>query len=111
MELTTDGTHARITIDTTLDAAAVEALIHRLAHIRARMTPGVPTSRPARDSDTQILEQDNTAARFDTTLDGGLRIWLRNLGLGWLAFRLPPRGVEALRQLISQQIADPDRPQ
>lgn len=111
MELTTDGTQAHIKLDATLDATAVERLIHQLAHVRARMLPGVPQSRPARDSDTPVLEQDDPAAHFATTLDGGLRIWVRNLGLGWLAFRLPPRGVEALRQLLSQQIGDPDRPQ
>lgn len=111
MDLSPDGAQLRIRLDATLDAPGVEGLIHQLAHARARMIPGVPVSRPARDSDLQVLEQDNPAAHFATTLDGGLRIWLRNLGLGWLAFRLPPRDVDGLRQLLGRQIGDASRPQ
>lgn len=111
MDLSADSAHLRITLDATLDAMGVEALIHQLAHARAQMIPGVPMSRPARDSDVLILEQDNPAAHFAITLDGGLRIWLRNHGLGWLAFRLVARDVDGVRQLLSRQIGDAGRPQ
>lgn len=89
-----------IRFDTELDAEGVEALIRELAENRARMKPAVPT---AVGMDTPVLAQEEALFTVRTLADGGLRIWLRNEGLGWLTFQLTKDERQGLADLLSQE--------
>ncbi|HET6807211.1 MAG TPA: hypothetical protein VFH59_17380 [Frateuria sp.] len=107
-----NATHDRVAlkIERELDARGLEQLIHELAELRAHMIPSVPrTLEEAMAADVQVIQQDQPSAMFRALADGGLRIWLRNLGLGWMAFRIPRRDVDGLRDLLTGKVSETPR--
>lgn len=95
MQLNKDRTRASLEINTELDATGVESLIRALALLRAQMEPGVPVRPP---DGTATMTQDSPALVMDyPAADGSVTLRLRNLGLGWISWRLPAADVDALR--------------
>jgi hypothetical protein len=85
-----------------LNAGQVQDLLVVLTHLRSQMTPAVPMDTP--------LEKPLRAQidpRYYTELDpitDGSALLLRDEGLGWTAFLLPPNEVEHLRNLFTKHI-------
>ena len=88
-------------------ASDLEDVIRTLAETRACMTPPVPEAAPSHpDAEQQILVQDESKFTFRKLANGGLRIWLRNEGIGWLAFTLTAADVLGIREFLNKQGTD-----
>ena len=99
------GDALRVRIDETLDAAGVEQLMRRLALLRADMQPPVPT---ARDPDASTIAEENPALLIATLRNGGVRLWLRHRGYGWLAWQLDDRSAIGIARYIASRCVAPD---
>lgn len=90
----------RIDLNAELDADGVDALIRELAEARSQMLPRVPTKLL---DDGPAMEQGEPLFSIRTLVDGGLRIWLRSEGMGWLAFRMSAAQREAFREFLDKK--------
>jgi len=101
--LSADARTASINLDATLDAPGVEALMRKLALLRARMRPDVPHMH---GQDTVLIPEENPALTTAALRDGGVRLWLRHRGYGWLAWKLDEsRAVGMARYIASRCVA------
>jgi len=94
VQLAADRTHARVGNES-LDAAAIDRLIHDLADARAKMTPVHPAEPP--DDAGKVHQSDNLlwsvkAAPERTTI----QFATQHPGLGWMAMWLSRAQVEDL---------------
>lgn len=96
---------ARIHLSGEFSALEIETLIHELAKTRASLTPQVPLEPPTEASTHPVLLQDEARIVVRKRVGGGLRIWLRNEGLGWLAYTLTNADSEGLREFLTHQHA------
>ena len=103
MRISEDGRSAAIEIKGNYRADDVEALIGRLAELRARMLPGVPMAP------SECERADDPAAgraggdpcvQVAVMRDGLTRFWVRHEGLGWFGFNLPVERARTLAQYI-----------
>ncbi len=78
---------AMISLNGEFTAAELEEVILELSKVRAGMEPAVPRTLVT-SGDATVMEQDETLFTVRTLADGGLRIWLRSEGAGWMAFKL-----------------------
>lgn len=80
----------------------LETLIADLAEIRAGKQPGVPMSRPkpGTSPETNISMQDEPSIEARLLKDGRIRLWIRNAGIGWLAFNLSHEQSLTLRDFM-----------
>lgn len=107
MELSDDKHRLRLRIDAELTATELETLIGELADLRAQMEPSVPIARPrpasAAASQTVFMQDDPsvTAAALE---GGGIRLWLRSSGLGWLGFSFTAAQVAPVVSYITAHI-------
>jgi hypothetical protein len=105
-----ENSKVRIELNGEFDAREMEEILRDLASARAGMLPEVPrTLDGAPMIDAVSLIENAPIFQFATTVDGGLRIHLRNSGLGWLAFNLTSEQRNGLMALLSNQIRDPTR--
>ena len=74
-----------------------------LMSTRAGMTPAVPSDPPTEISSENVLVQEDALFAIRTLIDGGLRVWLRNEGVGWMAFTLSPANRATLRDFLSKK--------
>lgn len=94
----------RIALNGEFSAPELEEIIRNLAEARAGTLPAVPMQPPSQlGADKQLLLQDEAEYAIRKLATGGLRIWLRNEGIGWLAFTLPKASADGLREFLSQQ--------
>lgn len=93
---------ARVALNGTFTAPEIEQAIAELAQARSALQPAVP-SEPPMNLDASILTQSNAQFRIRTRIDGGLRIWLRNEGVGWLTFELDAAAREELRTFLARK--------
>lgn len=101
MELSSDRRSIRITMDSTLDAHGLSTFIADLAVTRANMEPQVPYEPPqAGDYSTNTSEQDNPYFQARRLRDGRIRLWIRNAGIGWMAFNIPAAQAITLRDYL-----------
>lgn len=98
-----DEYKARIHLSGEFSATELENIIASLAKARAGTLPPVPASPPTEMSEQEVLVQDDAQFRFRKLATGGLRIWLRNEGLGWLAFTLSPESAAGIREFLNKQ--------
>jgi len=112
IQLSADKQLAIVSIDRTLSAFELQTLIADLAVARAQMLPTVqfePPGRrePAPDS-LNVSEQDDPYLQAARLRDGRIRLWIRNQGIGWLAFNIPADKACGLRDyLIANTGANP----
>ena len=83
-------------------AAELEDVIKELSIARARMEPAVPLSPPT-SSEASIVLQENASFTVRTLIDGGLRIWLRSEGIGWIAFQLSATRRQELLEFLGKK--------
>jgi hypothetical protein len=85
-----------------LDAAELDALIERLAVLRATMRPEVPTV-PLRSH--QYLIEINPCWHTEMpALNDGAVMFLRHSGLGWAGFALPTESLAKLHHALTQHL-------
>ena len=99
-----DTSKAKINLNGEFSASELEEIIRSLAEVRAGLLPAVPSDPPSGASDAEVLVQEETAFRVRTLADGGLRIWLRNEGLGWIAFTMSQRDKAGLVEFLGKKI-------
>ncbi|RZZ81959.1 hypothetical protein EAT51_07860 [Pseudoxanthomonas winnipegensis] len=90
-----------IKIDGEFSATEIEGLLSELAAARSGMMPEVPTEPPA---EGEFLPQPNASFRIRSRANGGLRVWLRHEGFGWIPFELEPAQVTALRDFLGKKL-------
>jgi hypothetical protein len=98
-----DKQTARVSIDGTLTTAEIETLIADLAVIRAHMLPPAPDS-PYEPASHNISVQKNASAIVGLLRDGNVRFWMRNIGIGWLAFDVQIANACAIRDYLVDRI-------
>jgi hypothetical protein len=94
---------AQINLSGSFSARDLDDIIRELAQVRASMRPPVSTDPPV-GADDEILVQDDALFTVRTLTGGGLRFWLRNEGLGWLAFTLTAEKTRGLREFLSKKL-------
>lgn len=100
-------TKIKINLNGEFTALELEEIIGDLALARAGMNPPVPTSPPSHMSpEAVITEQENALFIFRTLIDGGIRVYLRSEGFGWLAFRMDATDVDGIRELLNKKLGD-----
>lgn len=95
-----------IALNGEFSAVELEEIIATLAEVRAGMGPAVPSEPPSLLSDREVLVQEEAEWRIRRLANGGLRIWLRNEGSGWLAFTVSPSHAEGLREFLGKKGRD-----
>ena len=111
LELSADRNTVQLQIHGTHNAALLESLVRTLAPLRAETLPGVPADR-----DHQIKGGANTIMEKQPALSmavlrgGGFRLWVRNCGLGWLAYEIDNRCAASVSKLIIKHIGTRETP-
>jgi hypothetical protein len=95
---------ATITLSGEFTAADLEDIIRELATVRSGMGPPVPQEPPPPNSEAELLPQPDALVRIRTRVNGGLRVWLRHAGFGWIPFELGPDEVVQIRDLIGKKL-------
>ncbi|ESQ14371.1 MAG: hypothetical protein N838_13430 [Thiohalocapsa sp. PB-PSB1] len=85
-------------------ASDLEQIIVSLAKARASLDPPVSNHPPGEESEEEILIQSDTKFSVRTLANGGIRIWLRNEGIGWLAFTLSAADKDGLREFLGKRV-------
>jgi len=89
MKLSADASSVHLDIHEDLDATQLDALLRKLALMRADMTPSVPLSREElAETNGDVLIEDKPGLNIAARQDGGFRIWMRHRGYGWLAYQI-----------------------
>ena len=85
-----------------LSTKELETLIADLLEVRANMAPAVPITRPQPGDleDVNISMQDDPSIEARRLKDGRIRLWMRNAGIGWLAFNLSIENGITLREYL-----------
>jgi hypothetical protein len=100
------GTHAvKVGIDdrhVVLEAEEVDAVIERLALIRASMRPEIPRE-PSR-SHQYVIEMDPCWHSEKHPLYEGAVLFLRHSGLGWAGFALPTHSLVTLKDALNRHL-------
>jgi len=99
-----DFPKAKIQLNGEFSATELEAVIRTLAEARAGLDPPVPDLPPTELSTDEILVQSEAKFRIRKIASGGLRIWLRNEGIGWLAFTMSTTDKLGLLEFLSKDI-------
>lgn len=94
---------ATISLNGEFTATELEEVIQELSKVRAGMEPAVPQTLPT-VGDSAFMEQDETLFTIRTLADGGIRIWLRSEGSGWMAFRLSATRRKELFEFLGKKI-------
>lgn len=95
---------ATINLNGEFSAIELEEIIRSLIEARASLYPPVPDSPPTEQSEAEILVQSKARFSVRTLADGGLRIWLRNEGIGWLAFTLDAVAKKGLVEFLGKGV-------
>ncbi len=93
----------RISLEGEFSATELEEIIGQLAQARAATGPAVPLSPPTEMHPRDILVQDETKFAIRKLANGGLRFWLRNEGIGWLAFTMTATDATSLREFLLKE--------
>jgi hypothetical protein len=103
MHLSDDRRSAAIEIQGNFRADEIEALIGKLAALRAQMMPGVPLAPgECRRGDDPAAGRagGDPCVQVAVMRDGLTRFWVRHEGLGWFGFNLPVERARTLAQYI-----------
>ena len=94
VQLAADRTHAKLGNES-LDAAAIDKLIHELAAVRAKMTPVHPAEPPA--DPARLHQSDNLLWSVKAVPERTeIQFATQHPGLGWMAMWLSRAQVEDL---------------
>lgn len=90
----------RVELSGNFSAEEMDSVLHELAAARSGMAPEVP-SRPPENID--LLIQPDPLFIVRTLADGGIRVYLRHRGFGWIPFTLPADQREAFREFLGKE--------
>jgi len=88
-----------IALNGEFSASDLEEILRDLAAQRADMAPAVPVEL---SPDAEVLEETDALFSIRTRLGGGLRIWLRHTGFGWIPFSLSAATRADLREWLGR---------
>jgi hypothetical protein len=94
----------RIQLNGEFDAKELQDIIADLMQARAGMESEVPRTLPDMPSVPEIAVEGSPLFKVRTLTTGGLRIWLRHAGFGWIGFTLQPADVDGLREFLSKRL-------
>lgn len=103
MKLSADKTTAMVQADGAYTAQELDALMRKLALLRADMRPAVEQSRPGIDD--AVLVEDKPGLAIAQRQGGGFRLWLRHRGYGWLAYQIDERSAAGAANFIKGKTA------
>jgi hypothetical protein len=108
MKLSSDKSRAILDLRGTFTASELEDLITRLAILRSDMSPPVPQNPPDAfgDPDKPILMESEPAITAALRQNGGIRLWLRNRGLGWMGYEVEPARARGIAKYILSRTTD-----
>jgi len=92
-----------ISVAGTFTAAELEEVIRDLAETRAGMTPPVPSTPEAAGT---ALVQADSSVKVRSLVDGGVRVWIRNEGIGWIALTVSAEKREGLANFLAGKGGD-----
>jgi len=96
-----DRTKARIALNGEFSAQELEDVLRELASVRAGLHDAVPSTPP---TEAGVLEQPNPLHIFRTLANGGVRIWLRHEGFGWIAFTLSAQERAGISEFLAKEL-------
>ncbi len=104
MKLSDDKQTLHLDIRGPHTAAELDSLIRSLALQRANMEPAVAASRTeiAGLADDAVLIEKDPALSIAALRGGGFRLWVRNRGLGWLAYEINVQVARSIYTLIGK---------
>lgn len=102
MNVNSDGKTAAIELRGTFTAGEIEDLITRLAMLRSGMSPPVPENRPDAfaEPDKPMLMENEPGLTAALRRNGGIRLWLRNRGIGWMGYEVDAARARAIANYI-----------
>jgi len=104
LKLSDDQKSVEISVSGALSATDVETLLADLMELRANMLPPVPEELPKPGTKgaalSNVSSQDDPYLSARLLRDGRIRLWLRNAGIGWMAFNLPVDKACTLRDYL-----------
>lgn len=97
MKLNEAKTLASLQINADMDAAELDALLRKLALMRAAMTPTVPLQlETPQELEHPMLQEVDPALVMVPLRDGCCRLVFRHQGFGWLAYQINRHTVAGL---------------
>lgn len=107
MDINHDKTAALLNISGSYTAREIESLISDLALLRAKLEPPVPFTPPhGPDEPGNISVQSNPSIAIGRFRDGGGRLYIRNHGIGWLAFDFVQEQLARFRDAVLSRTGD-----
>ena len=106
MKLEVKDNAARVEIAAELDAAGLEQLIVKLAMLRSQISPPVPEKPPGAQPEQEersVLVCDDAGMLVAQMQDGRFRFWMRNTGIGWCAYNVPPSTAHGVSKFIASK--------
>ena len=94
----------KIDLQGEFSATELEEIISDLAKARSGMSPDVPRFPPDIDSDKEIIVHEDALFSIRNLANGGVRVWLRSEGFGWVTFNLSAKDREGLSNFLLKQI-------
>ena len=105
MTLNTDKTRVNLEMNADMTATDMDALIRKLALLRADMTPAVPATRDELEQvNMEVLIEDKPGLVIAARQDGGFRLWLRHRGYGWLAYQIDNLSATGMHSYLGTRI-------
>lgn len=105
-----DSTSATLSIVGTFTPEQLQTLIADLAVARANMLPPVPYERKelaqASDDSLRLSEQSDPYVQIAERRDKTFLLWMRNSGIGWLAFNVSRETAVGIRDYITSRTLD-----
>jgi hypothetical protein len=106
MILNTEKTVASVQVNADMTTVELDALLRKLALLRADMTPPVPMDRDEQfASQGALLEEDQPELFIASRRSGGFRLWARHRGYGWLGYQITDTTAATVANYITSKVA------
>lgn len=107
-----DGSRLHVKLNAGFTAAELDEFISLLAEHRSDMNPPIPLALPAPGTPAaqalHVHAQAEPPVAMRRLRSGGLRLWARSAGLGWMLFDLAPQQVQLLAGHMAEIAAELD---
>lgn len=103
MKLNAEKTSVNLQINADLTTADLDALLRKLALLRAEMNPPVPESLESLLETGSALVEDKPGLVIAQRQGGGFRLWLRHRGYGWLAYQMDNTSAATMASYIKER--------
>lgn len=106
MKLNPEKTAVSLQINAELTADGLDALLRKLALMRAEMRPAVPENRKEVIETGSVLIEDKPGLVIAQRQGGGFRLWLRHRGYGWLAYQIDNSTAATMASFIADRVSN-----